>query len=385
MSSPFAIVPEPSSVKLNAQGKGEVRFTVTNKSGRPIRARARVEAQDAAQKSWFRLDGEAERNFPSDNSTDQFLVQISAPPDNPPGKAAMHLDMFSVQDPQDVFTVGPMVSCELVRAEAVRKGRPWWVYAAAAAVLILVIATVMLLSRGGKVPNVVDLSFTEAQKKLSAAGMKMGQTNSKTTGKAPGTVLAQTPAAGAEIPSHKTINLDVEQEAARDVLVPAISGLALTDAQDQLTKARLKPGKFTYDMAAAGKPNTVLQQNPRAGIRVPLDTEIDMVVKADSVSVPALVGYSLQNALLQLQNMDLQMKLSEQVIDPRVRAPGTVMSQTPPPQTVVSRKSEVSMVVARAPGLTVGVLDPAIAQRLNVQTMKSLQGLSAARDLAPQK
>jgi beta-lactam-binding protein with PASTA domain len=79
------------------------------------------------------------------------------------------------------------------------------------------------------------------------------------------------------------------------------------------------------------------------------------------------------------------MRLSEQVIDPRVRAPGTVMSQTPPPQTVVSRKSEVSMVVARAPGLTVGVLDPAIAQRLNVQTMKSLQGLSAARDLAPQK
>jgi hypothetical protein len=384
MSSPFAIVPEPSSLKLNAQGKGEVRFTVTNKSGRPIRARAKVEAQDAAQKSWFRLDGEAERNFPSDNSTDQYLVQISAPPDNPPGKAAFHLDMFSVQDPQDVFTEGPMVSCELVKTEIVKKRIPWWVYAAAAALLVIVIGAVLML-RSPKVPDVVGMNFNDAQAKLSGAGLKLGQTNSRNTGKSPGTVLAQTPPAGDAIPSHKTVNLDVEQEQIRDVMVPVITGLPLTDAQDQLTKARLKPGKFTYDASAAGKPNTVLQQNPRANIRVPLDTEVDIVVKADTVPVPALVGVSLQNALIQLQNMDLQMRLSEQPVDPRVKPAGTVMSQSPPPQTMVSRKSEVNMVVARAPSFSGLGLNPAVMQRLNADTRLSLQGLSAARNLEPQK
>ena len=330
-----------------------------------------MQAQDPSQQAWFRLDGEPERNFAADKSTDQFVVKVNAPPNTPPGKAVMHLDMSSVENPDEVFTIGPMVSCELIRQDVVKKKIPWWVYAVGAGVVVLLIA-VLLLTRTAKVPNVVNMSFADAQKELEAAGMKLGQTNQKSTGKPAGTVLAQTPAAGEAMPDHKIINLDVEQEPPHDVAVPAIVGLSLTDAQDKLTKASLKPGKFTYDLNSPGKPNFVLDQNPRKDIRVPFDTEVDLVVKGDSVPVPALVGNSLQNAVILLQNMDLQMALSEQVFDARIKAPGTIVAQNPGPQTMVARKSTISMTVAKAPNVVISY-NPVFYQRLNAQSRMSLQ------------
>ena len=383
MPSAFAITPAASTLRLDAQGRGELSFTVTNTSGRPLRGRAKVQAQDPSQQAWFRLDGEPERNFAADKSTDQFVVKVNAPPNTPPGKAVMHLDMSSVENPDEVFTIGPMVSCELIRQDVVKKKIPWWVYAVGAGVVVLLIA-VLLLTRTAKVPNVVNMSFADAQKELEAAGMKLGQTNQKSTGKPAGTVLAQTPAAGEAMPDHKIINLDVEQEPPHDVAVPAIVGLSLTDAQDKLTKASLKPGKFTYDLNSPGKPNFVLDQNPRKDIRVPFDTEVDLVVKGDSVPVPALVGNSLQNAVIQLQNMDLQMALSEQVIDARIKAPGTIVAQNPAPQIMVARKSTIAMTVAKAPNVVISY-NPVFYERLNAQSKMSLQSISSGRALAPQK
>ena len=176
----------------------------------------------------------------------------------------------------------------------------------------------------------------------------------------------------------------MEQEPPHDVAVPAIVGLSLTDAQDKLTKASLKPGKFTYDLNSPGKPNFVLDQNPRKDIRVPFDTEVDLVVKGDSVPVPALVGNSLQNAVIQLQNMDLQMALSEQVIDARIKAPGTIVAQNPAPQIMVARKSTIAMTVAKAPNVVISY-NPVFYERLNAQSKMSLQSISSGRALAPQK
>ena len=82
--------------------------------------------------------------------------------------------------------------------------------------------------------------------------------------------------------------------------------------------------------------------------------------------------------------MDLQMALSEQVIDARIKAPGTIVAQNPAPQIMVARKSTIAMTVAKAPNVVISY-NPVFYERLNAQSKMSLQSISSGRALAPQK
>jgi beta-lactam-binding protein with PASTA domain len=377
--NPFAITPATTGVKLDQQGRGELTFSVSNTTGRPLRGRAKITAQDTAQQSWFRLDGEAERNFAAEKSTEQYVVRVSAPPNTPPQKAVAHLDMFSVAEPQEVFTNGPMVTFEKPAPIVINGGghNTWiWIVVAAVVALIVIGGVVFLImNHKSAVPDVMGMTMTDAETKITAAGMTLGQKTSRKSGKTPGTVIAQTPAGGEAIPEHKTVNVDVEEEPARDVEVPNIVGQNMTNAQDTLTKIGLKAGKFTYDMNAPGQPNTVLNQNPRPGVRILLDQEVEMVVKGDSVQVPALVGAEFQNAAIQLQNRDLMLRITESPQDPRLKRTGTVISQSPNPNTMVARKSLVNLVVATAgsPLLWSPVMLNRIDQKMVIGLPRSLE------------
>ena len=85
MARVFAITTPATSLRLDAQGRAETSFTVSNASGRALRGRAEVRATDATQKGWLSVAGDAERDFPP-NGTHQIAVRLAAPPGSPAGK-----------------------------------------------------------------------------------------------------------------------------------------------------------------------------------------------------------------------------------------------------------------------------------------------------------
>lgn len=137
MPSFFAITPVNHAIKLDPQRRGAFVFTVTNTTGHPIIARARINPQNPSEQSWFNIKDGPQRTYPMDNITEQIEVRIEAPASARSGSYSFHLDVISVEDPDEVFTIGPSVSFEIPPTETGRKTLPWWIIGLSIALLLM--------------------------------------------------------------------------------------------------------------------------------------------------------------------------------------------------------------------------------------------------------
>ncbi|HKQ92216.1 MAG TPA: hypothetical protein VJZ77_16270, partial [Blastocatellia bacterium] len=152
MNRIFAITAASEHVTVGGDGRGEITFTVTNSSARPLRGQLRVRPLGQTKGEWLSVAGETERAF-SPNATQQVVVKVATPPGAPAGKYQFRLDAVSVINPDDDFTEGPTVDLEVKPTEAPKKAFPWWIIAAAAGAVILVVGLTWWLwpSSGTKV------------------------------------------------------------------------------------------------------------------------------------------------------------------------------------------------------------------------------------------
>ncbi|HKQ92218.1 MAG TPA: hypothetical protein VJZ77_16280 [Blastocatellia bacterium] len=164
MNRVFAITAASERVSIGGNGSGEITFTVTNSSARPLRGQLRVRPIGSTRGEWLSVAGETERVF-SPNATQQVLVKIATPPGAPAGKYQFRLDAISVINPDDDFTEGPTIDLEVKATEAPKKAFPWWIVAAAAAGVILVVALTWWLWPKGGAKVVFEDNFDEAPKK----------------------------------------------------------------------------------------------------------------------------------------------------------------------------------------------------------------------------
>ena len=121
MSSVCSITTAANAAPVaSATGEGQMVFTVTNTTGRPVRLRARVVAEDAAAEPWLGLLGddpgvavrELERPFPPDG-VQTLTVRLRVPLETPPGTLRARLDVWDVEDPSETLTPGPTVAFEV--------------------------------------------------------------------------------------------------------------------------------------------------------------------------------------------------------------------------------------------------------------------------------
>jgi hypothetical protein len=124
MSSVCSITTAANSAAVSsATGEGQMVFTVTNITGRAVRLRARVVAEDAVAEPWLSLVGgdpaaaarELERPFPADG-VQTLDVRLRVPPKTPPGPLRARLDVWDVEDPSETLTPGPTVAFEVPAA-----------------------------------------------------------------------------------------------------------------------------------------------------------------------------------------------------------------------------------------------------------------------------
>jgi PASTA domain-containing protein len=209
MSRIFAITAVSDRVSIGGDGRGEITFTVTNSSARPLRGRLRVRPLGSTKGEWLNIAGEIERNF-SPNATQQVVVKVAPPQGAPAGKYQFRLDAVSVTNPDDDFTEGPTVDLEVKPTEAPKKPFPWRIVAAAAGAVVLIVGLTWLLWPGGvEVPDAAGLDVAEATKKFEELGFKVEVTRQPNSSVAVNKVFGQDPEGKSKAGSGSTITLFV--------------------------------------------------------------------------------------------------------------------------------------------------------------------------------
>jgi hypothetical protein len=112
MAAPFIITSPTNTVLLGTDRTGQAAFTVSNQTGRAVRARASVAALDPTQVGWLALAGMAERDYPT-GGTEQITVTVTVPPDVAGGLYPFRLDVASVVNPDEDWAQGPVVAFQV--------------------------------------------------------------------------------------------------------------------------------------------------------------------------------------------------------------------------------------------------------------------------------
>jgi eukaryotic-like serine/threonine-protein kinase len=153
------------------------------------------------------------------------------------------------------------------------------------------------------VPDVKGKQWTDAQQTLIDAGLK--PVEHIVNGPTKDQVSATDPPAGKSVPKGSTIRVNVWSGPAPST-VPSVVGETLSDAITALRNAGFNPNP-TYVKSDAPQ-NQVIHQNPVPGTSEPKGTTVDLTVSSGppQVSVPDVVGYTSQQALLTLQRAGFQ-------------------------------------------------------------------------------
>jgi beta-lactam-binding protein with PASTA domain len=207
------------------------------------------------------------------------------------------------------------------------------------------------------VPNVVGRPATAATAELRAQGLTV-DTSSVASNKPRGTVLSQSPAAGAKVAKGSTVAIRIARGMAT---VPDVVGQTRATAESAVRAAGLIPQVFT--VPSTQPKGTVVAESPKAATRVPGGSKVRLNVssgqasggvpppppppppgtKPATVTVPDLTGQQEEAAERQLNSAGLK---SGVVYVPSNELQGTVVSQSPAAGTTQKRGTRIQLNVS---------------------------------------
>lgn len=147
MSREFAITTPSPKVSVDATGRGEVHFTVSNITAHPLRVQVRVNPSPNLPPAWVSVRGAPVLELPA-GSTSVFIVEARLPPGTVPGDYFVRLTVADEALPDERYEESPSVALEVTAAApapAKAFPRKWLMLgalaaaAAVAAVLFLVL------------------------------------------------------------------------------------------------------------------------------------------------------------------------------------------------------------------------------------------------------
>ena len=208
------------------------------------------------------------------------------------------------------------------------------------------------------VPDVVDLSQTDAETALVTAGLLPGDVTLHYSATIPsGTVLYQSSDAGSDILIGSFVNL-VVSKGPELTTVPSVAGLEESFAEVTLVAADLAVGTVTYEYSFTIDAGNVISQSISGGQSAAVDTAVDLVVSAgpEMTTVPdvtdmieAYATYTLESVSLMVGDITSEYSLTVPA--------GSVISQSIDPNEVVVINTYVDLVISE--GSTVTVSDVA--------------------------
>src|SRR3954447_15151631 len=154
MASAFSITTSTNAIVPDGAGRAAGVFTVSNQTGRSVRARTDASVFPPTPAGWFTVDGEAERLYPPGGAEAVTVVVAAggAGPTPPPGRSASRLDAVAVARPDEEWGHGPAVGFEVTAPEpqppapppAVRRGYLETVLGTLAGALLAIVVSVVI-------------------------------------------------------------------------------------------------------------------------------------------------------------------------------------------------------------------------------------------------
>lgn len=199
------------------------------------------------------------------------------------------------------------------------------------------------------VPDLTGKSLTLAEKTLSELGLKVGTIVQQYHDKySEGTVFNQTPKAGAEVKSGRTIFLTVSK-GKELVKIPHLIGQSLRTARISLANLGLEIGQITYDFSNTFGVDTVMGQSFASGREMHYGSTIDLIISKgpeNLIKVPNLIGMTYEDA----ENLIIDSGLSLGEImhqNHETYLPNTVVSQNPSPGILLPAEGKITLVISK--------------------------------------
>lgn len=112
MAAPFGITTTATTIVLDEGLRAEAAFTVLNQTGVPVAVRVLLVPQPPLTGEWLKLEGLAERRFPT-GGAEQYLVAVTVPPGTPESQLRFRLDAVAADQPDSAATPGPAVAFDV--------------------------------------------------------------------------------------------------------------------------------------------------------------------------------------------------------------------------------------------------------------------------------
>ena len=239
MSRYFAITTGSSTIQVKNTRTGSVTFTVTNNAQDGIKTRAKISAL-TGNEGWFTIEGEKEREYKE--KTQQYTVHYTIPASVSPGSYTFRMDVFGVENPDEIYSEGPVVQIDVVGAETTPTTKtpfPWWIVAVVVAVLLIGGGIVLWATRSTTemVPMVIGETMDSAAAILAEKKFNVERTTALTTkSEEIDVVIAQNPPRDTEADKESTVTITIGQEGTE---VPNTIGDTLEAALKKITDAGL--------------------------------------------------------------------------------------------------------------------------------------------------
>jgi serine/threonine-protein kinase len=199
------------------------------------------------------------------------------------------------------------------------------------------------------VPDISGKSSVNALQALSENNLAMKIEGYEFNEAVPiGTVLRQVPDAGSTVREGKIVRV-VFSQGGESVFTPNLIGLPLRNAELLLRQRQLVLGEVSESYSLKAEKGTVLSQDPKPELSVSKNTMVQVVVSAGVppagiVMMPDFRQKKSDEAQQWASQNSLSLSLSD---DPASLFPGgTVIDQSPAPDTVVSAESRITLTIS---------------------------------------
>ena len=147
----------------------------------------------------------------------------------------------------------------------------------------------LTVSRGAEpvtIPDVTGRDVAEARGVLEGRGLRVRESRQVSEDRAPGTVLAQAPAAGTRVRPDSVVRLTVA-EAPPDVAVPDVTGAPEAQARATLESAGFRVEVRRRPVSDTAQDGTVVDQRPAAGEQRPRGATVTLTVGRAPAPTPS--------------------------------------------------------------------------------------------------
>lgn len=210
------------------------------------------------------------------------------------------------------------------------------------------------VNNGLLVPDVTGIPLSQAQRRLQYENFRAGKEIPSIDGSGPlGIVLLQNPLAGSRVKQSQSVQLTYKAEA---TTVPQLIGITREVAFNRIQQAKLVPGSVSTRITGTAGVDMVLEQHPAPRTRVPVRSQVNLVVEDESVSIPSMVGLPLDRAQHMLAQIGLTLRSVQKEITGKYPV-NTVISQSFNPMQLVAPGTPVVLTVEGDSVIVPGVVN----------------------------